>query len=378
MMRLIHRSFFSLAIVLMLFRLAGAQGATYTVQFKASPGREEAAEDVRQLKAKNISAYIVKSVVPGKGVFYRIRAGVFSNRNDANKFGANLQQRGLIAEFIVMTYEKPIDDFESSSASANQPQTKAPARTSQSSPNGEAWSATQERSERASLKREPASAPAAASKSASVARNDLPANPATNSTANSPARATPTPANNPGLSPSSGETTASKPPSGFARFQDPKTGYSFDYPDYWTAQVLSDKEAGEQRMSAGAAFTSEKDGAFLNVIWNELNGANNPADENDLVVKAILNGMSASDGLSKLEETARRVENQNGLIKTYLDLKASVQVEGQSAPLDYLAKAVIIRASRGILLVTTFYAKDSAPKVAGAVDRIIASARAPK
>jgi hypothetical protein len=374
MMRLMHRLFISLAIVLMLFRPAGAQGATYTVQFKALSDKAEADEVVRQLKAKNVSAYIVKSVVEGKGVFYRVRAGVFTDRNEANRFGSNLQQRGVIAEFIVMAYEKPVDELASSSAATKPPQTKAPTRTNQPSPNSEAWSAAQEQSERASLKKASASPPVAASRSASVARNDSPANPA----ANSPARPTPTPANNPGLSASAGETTDTRPPGGFARFQDPKTGYSFDYPDYWSGQALSDKEANEQRLSAGATFTSEKDGAFLNVIWNELSGANNPADENDLVVNAILNGMSASDGLSKLEETARRVENRNGFIKTYLDLKASVQIQGQNAPLDYLAKAVIIRASRGILLVATFYAKDSAPKVASAVDRIIASARAPK
>jgi hypothetical protein len=345
----------------MLFSLAGAQGATYTVQFKASSTREAAEEEVSQLKTKNISAYIIKGVVPGKGVVYRIRSGIFSNRNEANRFGANLQQRGMIAEFFVMPYEKPIDDSASNSAPTSPPQTKGPTRTNQSSSNSDARAATQERSESASLKKGPISAPVAASKSATVARSSPPA-----------------PANNPGLSASVGENPASGPPSGFARFQDPKTGYSVDYPNYWTGQAMSDKDAGEQRMSAGATFTSEKDGAFLNVIWNELERANNPADDNDLVVNAILNGMSTSEGISRLEEIARRVENRNGLIKTYLDLKASVQLQGRGAPLDYLAKAVIIRANRGILLVATFYARDSTPKVAGAVDRIIVSARAPR
>jgi hypothetical protein len=354
-MRLIHRSFFALAIVLMSFSLAGAQSATYTVQFKASSTREGAEEEVRQLKDRNVSAYIIKGVVPGKGIVYRIRAGIFSNRNEANRFGSNLQQRGVIAEFIVIPYEKPIDDSTSNSAPTSPLQTKGPTRTNQSSSNSEA------RSEIASLKREPSFPQVAASKSATVARS-----------------APPSPANNPGLSASVGETPVLRPPIGFARFQDPKIGYSVDYPDYWAGQAMSDKEAGEQRMSAGATFTSEKDGAFLNIIWNELDRANNPADDNDSVVNTILNGMSTSEGVSKLEETARRVENRNGLIKTYLDLKASVQLQGQGAPLDYLAKAVIIRASRGILLVATFYAKNSTPKVAGAVDRIIVSARAPK
>src|SRR5262245_53033864 len=135
MMILIHRSFFSMALVLALFGLAGAQGAVFTVQFKASPTREEAEDEVRQLKARNISAYIIKSVVPGRGVFYRVRAGVFSNRDEAKKYGANLQERGIIAEFIVMPYEKPADELASRPAPAPQTQPKTPARTSQPAPN---------------------------------------------------------------------------------------------------------------------------------------------------------------------------------------------------------------------------------------------------
>jgi SPOR domain len=300
----------------MLLGLAAAQSARYTVQFKASPSREEAEEEVRRLEAKNISAYIVKSVVPGKGVFYRVRAGVFSNQGAAKRFGDNLQQRGAVPEFFVTTYEKPADQAESATAKSAS-QVKATARANQ---------------------------------------------PALNSA--------------PGKTP--GEAPATTPPIGFARFQDPKIGYSFDYPDYWTGQPLSDREANEQRMSAGATFSSEKDAAYLNVIWNEVDRANNPTDENDLIVNVILTGMSATDGVSKLEETSRRVENRNGLIKTYLDLKATVQIDGQSAPLDCLAKSVIIRANRGILLVAVFYTKNAAPNVTSAADRIIASARAPK
>jgi hypothetical protein len=88
--------------------------------------------------------------------------------------------------------------------------------------------------------------------------------------------------------------------------------------------------------------------------------------------------MSSSDGTTKLEETARRVESRNGLIKTYLDLKAAFQTQGQNAPLDFLGKAVIVRANRGILLVAAFYSKDSPSNAAIATDQIIASARAPE
>src|SRR4030095_2168425 len=180
----------------------------------------------------------------------------------------------------------------------------------------------------------------AANKPTTVARtnppvNSAPANSATTPAANTPTRPAPTPATNPGLSASVGEAPAATP-SGFLRFRDPKIGYSFDYPDYWTGQPLSEKEASDQRMNAGATFSSEKDAAYLNVIWNEVDRATNPTDENDVVGDGILNGMSTSDGISKLEETARRVENRNGFIKTYIDLRAAVQIQGQSVPLDCL------------------------------------------
>src|SRR5262249_38191736 len=190
-------------------------------------------------------------------------------------------------------------------------------------------------------------------------------------------------ANNPGPRPSPAGIPAAAlavvtpPPAGFLRYQDPKVGYSFDYPNNWMGQPLSDKEASEQRMSAGAMFTSQKDAAYLTAIWNEIDKANNPANENDLIVEVILKGMSSGEG-PKLEETARRVEARNGLIKTYVDFRAVFQTQGQSAPLDFLGKALIVRASRGILVVAAFYSKDSAPIAEAAADKIIASARPPE
>src|SRR5262245_47574048 len=124
MMRFLHPSFFSLALALMLFGLAGAQDATYTLQFKAAPTREEAIEEAGQLNAKNIPAYVVKSDVPGKGVFYRVRAGVFPTRNEANKYGVTLQQRGVVSEFFVTAYEKPVDGIASAATLKTASQTK--------------------------------------------------------------------------------------------------------------------------------------------------------------------------------------------------------------------------------------------------------------
>src|SRR5262245_40384745 len=130
-------------------------------------------------------------------------------------------------------------------------------------------------------------------------------------------------------------------------------------------------------MNAGAMFVSQKDAAFIQAVWNELEKANNPSSENDLIVDVILKSMSSGEGM-KLEETARRMENKNGQIKTFLDLKALYQPQGQNTPIDFLGKAVIVRTARGILLVVAFYSKDAPANSATSADRVIASVRPPE
>jgi hypothetical protein len=364
-MRFIHRLLFPLAIALTLSGWAFAQSASYTVQLEALPSKEEAEERVRELKSKDVQAYIVKSFVPGKGTFYRVRAGLFSGQAEAKRFGNYLQQRGVISEYFVTTYEKPTEE---TVARETQPKTAAP--TAKERP--AKLQASQPKD--APKYSAPASgnAPAISSRPAVASSINTTAYTPTNSTANNPAPKTAI-----GSVPATTSVAASAPPSGFSRFHDPKVGYSFDYPSYWTGQPLTAQEASEQRVNAGAMFKSNEDVAFLNAIWNELDKANSPENNNDLIVEVILKSMASGDG-TKLEEIARRVENHNGVIKTYLDLKAAFQTQGQTAPLDFLGKAVIVRVSKGILLVVAFYSKDAPPNAAIAADKIIASVRAPE
>lgn len=365
-MRFNHRLLFPLAVVLMLSGLALAQGASYTVQFEASPSKEEAEERVRQLKTKDVQAYIVKSFVPGKGTFYRVRAGLFSGQAEAKRFGAYLQQRGVITEFFVTTYEKPTED---TVARATPPKT-ALAAAAKDQP-----LASQASQPKETPKYSPPAAnniPAVSGKPAIAPPVNMTVYSAANSATNNSAPKTAV-----GSVPATAPIATSAPPGGFSRFQDSKVGYSFDYPSYWTGQPLTTQEANEQRVNAGAMFKSHEDAAFLNAIWNELDKANNPESNNELIVEVILKSMASGEG-TRLEETARRVENQNGTIKTYLDLKAAFQTQGQTAPLDFLGKAVIVRASKGILLVVAFYSKDAPPNAAVAADKIITSVHAPE
>ena len=177
--------------------------------------------------------------------------------------------------------------------------------------------------------------------------------------------------------PAPAPATAAPPTAGFSRFQDPTAGYSFEYPSYWTGQKLDNAQADEQRVHAGALFKSQEDAAFLNAIWNKLEKANSPDNDNNLIVEIILKSMASSNG-TQLKETARKVVDEGGTVKTYLDLKAVFQAPGQNEPLDFLGKAVIIRASKGILLVVAFYSKDAPANSSIVADRIIASVRAPE
>ncbi|MCI0523923.1 MAG: SPOR domain-containing protein [Acidobacteria bacterium] len=358
-MKFTHRAIFSLIFVLSLVGWAGAQGVKYTVQLEAAPTREAAEEKIRQLKTKDVEAYIVKSFVPGKGTFYRVRVGLFPNQNEARRFGADLQRRGVVPEFFIATYEKPTEEV----AAKTPPVTPAPAPAPKVQP----------------VKSPPPVTPPAPETPANsqVSANNVatsPGNPATSPVDTPEPKAEPTgvtvtttPASAPALSPSGG----------FARFQDPKIGYSFEYPSYWKGQPLNAKEASDQRMNGGALFQSSEDAAFLNAIWNDLDKANNPSNDNDLIVEVILKSMQSGEG-TQLQETARKVQTENGLIKTYIDLKANFQAQGQAAPLDFLGKAVIVRAAKGILLVVAFYSKDAPTNTAGIADKIIASVRAPE
>jgi CHAT domain-containing protein/Tfp pilus assembly protein PilF len=80
------------------------QAPAYTVQLEAAPALEIAQERARNLKELGLEVHIVKSRVKGKGVFFRVRAGKFSTQAEAQKYGADLQRKGVVSEFFVARY----------------------------------------------------------------------------------------------------------------------------------------------------------------------------------------------------------------------------------------------------------------------------------
>lgn len=348
--------------------VAAAQSGKFTVQLEAAQTIEEAQEKVRQYKAKGVEAYVLKSQVQGKGTFYRVRAGMFPNANEARKFGADLQRRGLVSEFFIAAFEQPKDELVTS--------TPAPKKTPPVVVKEPAVNPAKDAPKEVAKETPPVKTPP--KEVAAVPPNPAPAE------APAPKENRPSePVKPPVKEPAPKEVAASSKAAptgaaGFVRFQDSGVGYSFEHPAHWTGGPLKLEEAKAQRVNAGALFTSAEDSAFLNAIWNELDKANSPTNDNDLIVDVILRSMKSGDGTQSMEEVSRQVKNEQGAVKTYLNLRAKFQTQGQNAPLDFLGKAVIVRANKGILLVVAFYAKDGPAAVANTADKIIASVRAPE
>jgi hypothetical protein len=163
----------------------------------------------------------------------------------------------------------------------------------------------------------------------------------------------------------------------FQRFEERSFGYSFEHPGYWNGGRLNPEELQAQRIDGGAVFRSQEDVAFMSAIWNSLKNANSPAYDNNLIVDLVVKSLSSSTGLQGLNEVSRRMVQEGDQIKTFVDLRTLFRQPRSNQSLEFQGKAVIIRANTGILLVVTFYAKDSAPTMIAAADRIIGSARVP-
>ena len=347
---------FLIVVLLLLAVSAYGQTARFTVQLEASPALDVAQEKVKKLRESGVEAYIVRSEVPGKGTFYRVRVGIFDSLAEAKKFGAVLQNQRKIRDFYAAPYERPQADL--IGTVKEQPKQVEPVKV-QPKPIVK---------ETAPVKTE--------SKTANIAVTNPPA-----------ATAKPTP--NPGVESIPGKAAVSTPVKpvtpatpatpglNLVRFQDATVGFSFERPQAWEGGPLDSKEIQDQKVNAGAFFKSYQDSAFINAIWNNLEKANSPENDNDLIVELIIKSMASGDGTEQMLETARKVVSENGVIKTYIDLNARFKTQGQDAPLDFLGKAVIVRAGKGILLVVTFYSKNGPPHVSGLADRIIASVQAP-
>ena len=74
----------------------------YTIQVSSHTEKQTAEEDVKLMKQGGFAAHIVTSELPGKGTWYRVRVGSFTNRDAAEKLRREVQAKVGMAPIIVL------------------------------------------------------------------------------------------------------------------------------------------------------------------------------------------------------------------------------------------------------------------------------------
>lgn len=397
---------------------AFAQGTQWTVQVDSMTVQEAAQTKVSQLTAQGLSAYMLKSTVPGQGIRFRVRIGHFPSRSAAQAYGSKLKSQGVISDYFVALYEggvppaaKPVkaEPVEPKSEKASNPPSsqrqrsvpdKSPAMTqappkqaptslppvttapATAAPANTTSPAVEKAPEKAApkvLPSVPGTVKPPKDKIGSVQGEGV--KPATEMSGNSVASnstSEPVVTRKPEALPvHPKETVATAALPSVARFEDKSFGYSFEYPAHWTGGALNGEDLQMQRIDSGAIFRSQGDAAFSHAVWNSLKNANSTSYDNNLIVDLVIKSIGSSAGLQGLVETSRKMVQEGDQIKTFVDLKTTFRQAGTRTPLEFQGKAVIIRSNAGILLVVAFYSRESAAMLSAVSDRIIGSAKVP-
>jgi opacity protein-like surface antigen len=97
----------SLVVLCLLISLASAQTRRFTVQISSHAYLDEALNRVSELRTHGVEAYYLKSTVPGRGIFYRVRVGRFGTVSAARLTARELMRAGLIGEHFITTEDLP-------------------------------------------------------------------------------------------------------------------------------------------------------------------------------------------------------------------------------------------------------------------------------
>jgi DedD protein len=74
----------------------------YTIQVSSHQEKQAAEEEVKRMKQNGFAAFIVASELPGKGTWYRVRLGSFTNRDAAEKLQKTVNAKVGISSIIVV------------------------------------------------------------------------------------------------------------------------------------------------------------------------------------------------------------------------------------------------------------------------------------
>ncbi len=74
----------------------------YAIQLSAHQERQEAEDAVKRMKQNGFAAYIVASELPGRGPWFRVRLGSFTNRGAAEKLQKAVTDKVGVSSIIVI------------------------------------------------------------------------------------------------------------------------------------------------------------------------------------------------------------------------------------------------------------------------------------
>ncbi len=74
----------------------------YTLQIASYPEKGDAESDIKKMKQQGYAAFIVASDLPGKGTWYRVRLGSFTNKASAEKLQKELREKAGVSPFITI------------------------------------------------------------------------------------------------------------------------------------------------------------------------------------------------------------------------------------------------------------------------------------
>jgi len=75
------------------------------IQVGSYNDKAQADERVAKLKAAGVDAHVVKANLAGKGTWYRVQAGPFTSRAEADRYGKQLKANGTVQDFIVTGFQ---------------------------------------------------------------------------------------------------------------------------------------------------------------------------------------------------------------------------------------------------------------------------------
>lgn len=78
-----------------------ADSPLFVVQVASFPNKQEADAMVKSLRERNLSASVVEAEIPGRGIYYRVRVGRFSDRDAAKRYQEDLLRETGLEGFVV-------------------------------------------------------------------------------------------------------------------------------------------------------------------------------------------------------------------------------------------------------------------------------------